>query len=367
MPLDQLPGYVLEHTLASILHNWPFLLLGVITAAALKVYVGTDRVAQLLRKRTDVAVAGSVAVAVGTPFCSCGTTAVVISMLAASVPWAPVVAFMVASPLSSPDGFVLSAGLFGWPFATYLVASSIVLGIAGGVVAYAFESAGLLRNQARFSETAAASGGCDSGCAGPGAPVALEAAPAQLLPAMTLVPAPAPALVAAAPASSGCGSSPAVSLRPSIGPGAASVAEFRRPVWARFRLPELWAELRQGAPMMAALFVGFAAIGYAAIGLVPTAWMTSLLGGSSPLSVVAAATAGLPFYLTDGSLPLVASLRQGGMGAGPAMAFLITGAGTSVGAISGGLLIARWRVIAIVVGTLWVGAIVLGLIAQAIL
>jgi len=328
MPLDQLPGYVVEHTLTSVLHNWPFLLFGILTAAMLKVYVGTDRVASLLRRRTDVAVAGSVAVAVGTPFCSCGTTAVVISMLAASVPWAPIVAFMVASPLSSPDGFVISAGLFGWPFATYLVASSIVLGVAGGVVAYVAESAGLLENQARFAEKEAGS--------------AIGAAP-----------------------TCGCGSAKPA-LRPSIGPGAASVAEFQ-PFWARWRFDQLWVELRDGAPKMFAMFVGFAAIGYLAIGLVPTEWMTSLLGGSSPLSVVAAATAGLPFYLTDGSLPLVASLRQGGMGAGPAMAFLITGAGTSVGAISGGLLIARWRVLAIVVGTLWAGAIVLGLVAQAIL
>ncbi len=341
MPLDQLPGYVLEHTLTSIVHNWPFLLFGILTAAMLKVYVGTDRVASLLRRRTDVAVAGSVAVAVGTPFCSCGTTAVVISMLAASVPWAPIVAFMVASPLSSPDGFVISAGLFGWPFAVFLVLSSIVLGIAGGVVAYLAEGAGLLKNQARFIEKAA--------------PVGERGA------------APAPAVAAAAQAAPSCGcGSGGPALRPSIGPGAASVAEFR-PFWVRWRFDQLAVELRDGAPKLLAMFIGFAAIGYLAIGLIPTSWMTSLLGGSSPLSVVAAATAGLPFYLTDGSLPLVASLRQGGMGSGPAMAFLITGAGTSVGAISGGLLIARWRVLAIVVGTLWVGAIVLGLIAQAIL
>lgn len=357
MPLEQLPGYVVEHTLTSIVHNWPFLLFGILTAAMLKVYVGTDRVASLLRRRTDVAVAGSVGVAVATPFCSCGTTAVVISMLAASVPWAPVVAFMVASPLSSPDGFVISAGLFGWPFATYLVVSSIVLGVAGGVVAYAFESAGLLENQARFADkgagssigtaTATAGASCGSGCGD-----AKKAA------------APVARAIEVAPAC-GCGSAKPA-LRPSIGPGAASVAEFQ-PLWIRWRFDQLWSELRTGAPKLILMFVGFAAIGYLAIGLVPTEWMTSLLGGSSPLSVVAAATAGLPFYLTDGSLPLVASLRQGGMGAGPAMAFLITGAGTSVGAISGGLLIARWRVLAIVVGTLWVGAIVLGLIAQAIL
>ncbi len=66
-------------------------------------------------------------------------------------------------------------------------------------------------------------------------------------------------------------------------------------------------------------------------------------------------------------LPLVASPMHGGMGTGPAMAFLITGAGTSIGAISGGLLIARWRVLALVLGTLWVGAIVFGVLAGALL
>ena len=37
---------------------------------------------------------------------------------------------------------------------------------------------------------------------------------------------------------------------------------------------------------------------------------------------------------TDASLTLVARLRDGGMGAGAALAFLVTGAGTSAGAIS---------------------------------
>jgi uncharacterized membrane protein YraQ (UPF0718 family) len=54
------------------------------------------------------------------------------------------------------------------------------------------------------------------------------------------------------------------------------------------------------------------------------------------------------------------------MSEGAAMAFLITGAGTSVGAISGALLIARWRVVAIIVGTLWVGAVVLGSVAALV-
>lgn len=307
--------HVITQVLTSISHNWPYLLLGIVSASAIKLYVGTDRIAGLLRRRTPVAVGGAVAAAVGTPFCSCGTTAVVLSMLASSVPWAPIVAFMVASPLTSPDELFVSAGLFGWPFALFFFASSIVLGIAGGVAAHLAEKAGLLDNQARFLER----------------------------------------------------SESRIGAMPSLGPGAASVVEFE-PFWVRWRMIELGREIVTLAPKMLLMFVGFATIGYAAIELIPQAWMTTLLGGSNPLSVVVAATLGIPLYVSsEGNLPLIASLMHGGMGPGPAMAFLITGAGTSIGAISGGLLIARWRVIATVVGTLWVGGIVLGLIAGAIL
>ena len=325
MPLSEVAPWVVSQVATSIIHNWLFLALGVMSAAALKVYVGTERITGLFQRRTGSAVVGSVAAAVATPFCSCGTTAVVLSMIATTAPWAPIVAFMVASPLTSPDELFVSAGLFGWPFAIYFFASSIILGLAAGAVAFVAQRAGLLENQARFAER--------STCTSP------ECATA-----------PAPTRVAVG-----------------IGPGAAAVAEFelRRDRW---RLGELGREAFAMGRQMLVLFVGFAAIGYAAIAIIPTAWLTTLLGGSSPLSVVIAATLGVPFYVSsEGSLPLVAGLMAGGMGTGPAMAFLITGAGTSIGAISGALLIARWRVLAIIIGSLWVGAVVLGLIAGLVL
>ncbi len=326
--LLELAGLVAGQVASTFIHNWPFLATGIVTAAALKVYVGVERVAALFRRRTGVAVVGSVVAGVATPFCSCGTTAVILSMLASAVPWAPVVAFMVASPLTSPDELFLSAGLFGWPFALVFFGASIVLGLAGGAVAFAAERAGFLANQARFVDRTCPQGTCHAA---------------------------APSLAAA-------------SLTPAaFGPGAAAVAEFqgRARSW---RLPELAREIVTIGSRMLILFIGFAALGYAAIALVPTAWLTTYLGGSGPGAVVLAATLGVPMYFsTEASLPLLASLVQGGMSEGAAMAFLITGAGTSIGAITGGLLIARWRVLAIVVGVLWVGAVVFGLLAGALL
>jgi hypothetical protein len=310
---------VATKVVATFAHNWPYLLVGILGAAAVQVYVGTDKVAGWLRRRRGAAVAGSVGAAVATPLCSCGTTAVVLSMLASTVPWAPVVAFMVASPLTSPSELFYSAGLFGWPFALVFFIGSIALGLAAGGVAAVLERLGWLRNQARFTTT------CGTTCGTTAAPAA------------------------------------------SLGPGAASVLEFPRSRAARWRLPELWRALLTVSRRTLPLFFGFAALGYLVTALVPQAWITDWLGGSSPLATVVAATLGIPFYLnSDGSLPFVASLMQGGMGAGPAIAFLVTGAGTSLGAISGGLLIARWRVLALVVAMLWSGAVVLGLTTSAL-
>jgi uncharacterized protein len=129
----ELLGRVLIDVWHTVVVVWPFLLLSVVAAAALNVYVGTDRLSGALRRRTSVAVVGAVALASATPFCSCGTTAVTLGMLATSAPWAPIVAFMVASPLTSPSELLLSAGLLGWPFALLFFVGTIGLGLVAGV------------------------------------------------------------------------------------------------------------------------------------------------------------------------------------------------------------------------------------------
>ena len=55
------------------------------------------------------------------------------------------------------------------------------------------------------------------------------------------------------------------------------------------------------------------------------------------------------------------------MGTGAALAFLVTGAGASIGSVSGLLVIARRRVVTLVVGTLLVGGVLLGWLGEMIL
>jgi uncharacterized membrane protein YraQ (UPF0718 family) len=116
------------------------------------------------------------------------------------------------------------------------------------------------------------------------------------------------------------------------------------------------------------MFFSFAFLGYLLNGLIPNTWITTLFGSGHAYSVPLAATLGLPFYInSEASLPLVRAMLDSGMSQGAALAFLISGAGTSVGAIAGALSIAKWRVIAIVVGTLWVGAMAVGMLFNLLL
>lgn len=313
-------------TLVSLSHNWPYLLASVVVAAVLKAFVDAQRISAFMNRFKGASVLAATVAAVATPLCSCGTTAVVLGMMASTMPWAPVVAFMVASPLSSPEGIVYSAGLFGWPFAVYYFAASIALGLAGGALAAALQKAGFLEGQARFAAApaAVAAGPRFSACDCSGrAPLAVAATP-----------------------ESGCGCG--ASAQPAGGAAASRASELGRAIL-------------EVSKTILPMFVGFAFLGYLLNGLIPASAIGALFGSGRAYGVPLAATIGLPLYLnSEASMPLARALLDSGMSQGAIMAFLIAGSGTSVGAIGGALTIARGKVVGLIVAVLWVGAIVVG-------
>lgn len=335
----------LNQVLLAFAHNWIFLLASIVISALVKLYFNQERVAAYVKRHQKGSVAIATLAAVGTPLCSCGTMAVVLGMMASMMPWAPIVAFMVASPLTSPEGLIYSAGLFGWPFALAFFIASIILGLAGGLVASLLESRGWLKNQARMGAapttqplpvlnvTALQPAPMNTSCACSGTS-------ANILNAMVLQPTPLSAYASAPNAES---------LRPAPKP--------------RITLKMISQQLYQDGSRLLLMFFGFAFLGYLLNGLIPSAWITTLFGSGRVYGVPLAATFGLPFYInSEASLPLVRAMLDSGMSPGAGLAYLITGAGTSIGAIAGAMTIARWRVIAVVIGTLWVGAIAIGLV-----
>jgi uncharacterized membrane protein YraQ (UPF0718 family) len=366
----------------TFLHNWPFLILSVLMAAALKLFLDPHKVSAFLMRYRRAGVVGATAVAVGTPLCSCGTTAVILGMMSSMLPWAPIVAFMVASPLTSPQELVYSAGLFGWPFAIAFFVSSILLGLLGGAAAALFESRGWLANQSRFAARM------------PAQPVAQRAsarpffspnrANRRLLPAQielrqpvdtaccaVAVAAPVTVPIAALVVAGGdtyadVGLRSAANRSTASACGCESRATRKEPV--KVTLAMFLKEMLTTGRQLALMFFGFAFIGYLLNGLIPAEWVSTIFGKGNHLSILLSATLGVPLYVnTEASMPLVRALIDNGMSQGAALAFLITGAGTSVGALAGALTIARWRVIALVIGTLWLGAVVIGHVYDLIL
>ena len=335
MDILSLLQYTFGKVIETFAHNWWLLLISILISAALKLYVDQDAVARFLRRNAKNSVLISTGVAVATPFCSCGTTAVVLGMMASTIPWAPIIAFMVASPLTSPQELFYSAGLFGWNFAIAFFVASILLGITGGISPASQRARGWLTGQARM--------------AAPQAP-----SPSQRVissPASFALPVLAQPIVEA-------GQCECSMNRVELPVMTQSMATLNK-ASVTFRI--FMDEVLNVSKRLLPLFFGFTFIGYLLNGLIPAAWITGLFGTGHAYSIPLAATLGLPFYInSEASLPLVSAMLDSGMSQGAALAFLITGAGTSLGALGGALTIARWRVIGIVIGTLWAGSILLG-------
>src|SRR5690242_15355974 len=120
------------YVLNTLLHNAPALVIGILVAAALQTYIDPERMKGWLMRRSSVSIPATVAFGAFTPFCACGTMAVVISMLATALPWGPVMAFLTSSPLMSPEGFVMMSGILGTSFAVALAAASVLIGLGSG-------------------------------------------------------------------------------------------------------------------------------------------------------------------------------------------------------------------------------------------
>jgi len=302
---------LLLKTLSQVWHtlsvNWPFLAASAVITGVLKVYVDQNRVAAFLQRNRKSSVLISTGIAVTTPLCSCGTTAVILGMMAGNLPWMPIVAFMMASPLTSPQELVFSAGLFGWSFALAFFIASIMLGLLGGAAANILETRGWLANQARFKPISGASGAI---------------------------------------------------AQKRITQTTASKASWR----------DLFKETAIATHRLAIFFLTFAFIGYFLNNLIPSAWISAMFGDGHIYGVPLAAALGIPFYFnTEASLPLARTLLDAGMSHGAVLAFLITGAGTSIGAIVGALTITKWRIVGLVIGTLFIGSIAFGYVYNALL
>lgn len=341
------------YLLQTLQHNGVILVLGILIAGALRVYVDAERMKRWLLNRPALSIPATVAFGAFTPFCACGTMAVVLGMLASSLPWGAVMAFLTSSPLMSPDEFVMISGILGLRFALALTISSVLIGVGAGYAANTLQNkTAFFADQLRFSDTKKR----PATRKGTATNAALRSA--RFIPSASYSGSASASCCAGTQAGTCC-----IKAEP-IKPASLVAALFRR-----LKLDELAETIFEiGIKKILPLFLAFAAIGFLINRFVPAVWVTAIFGAKNIFAVPIAAIVGLPLYVNgSAAIPLMNSLMQAGVSPGAMLAFMITGPGTSAGVIAGVSSILKPRAIAFYIVCLMIGGIVLGYAYDAVL
>ncbi len=150
----------LAFTGTSLVSIAPFILISVGIAAYLKA-AGADKIiARVFSGRAVTVIIFASVFGALSPFCSCGVIPLIAALLASGVPLSAVMAFWLASPVMSPDMFVLTAAELGLEFAVAKTLATIGIGLLGGFTTLIFQRAGFFINPLKTAQTSSC--GCDS-------------------------------------------------------------------------------------------------------------------------------------------------------------------------------------------------------------
>lgn len=341
----------LFYVLTTLIHNGPILAFGILVAAIMKVYLDPEKFKAMLAKRAGVSIPVTVVFGTFTPFCACGTMAVVLSMLTTALPWGPIMAFLTSSPLMSPDEFILYSGIVSVKFAVALATASVIVGIGSGYITHLIEKhTHFLDDQAKFTEGKTKQSCCSTEIKVT-APSGCDEISSTTCKCDT---------VESKTTSCSCIDSAAEKANVQ-GCGCSSPSKIQGFV-QKFKLKELFTVFYEvGIKQVLVYFAIFAAIGFMINRFIPAALIMQYFGSGNKFAVPLLAIIGIPLYVSGSSaIPLITTLMAGGASSGALLAFMITGPGTSAGVIAGIATIMKKKALALYVAYLLVFAIVLG-------
>lgn len=350
---------VLVYLLQTLAANWFVLLFGIVVAVLISVYVDPEKARKLFLRRPRFLILGSVIFGAVTPFCACGTMAVVLSLVTSTIPWGAIMAFLVSSPLMSPDTFVLLSGFLGVKFAIALTLSSIVLGFgAGWLTQWIEKSTNYLDNQLRLNGQTVNKRKIKKQWESAESYVRSYNQNANL----------SDLRVVAYSSNDGsnticCTTTESCCTEHAINDIEENVISGNySKIIDRIKLKKfIRSFIELGVVKVFPLFVLFVVIAYVVKEFVPTAWIVNLFSGEHFYSVPLAALIGLPMYVSDATVvPLLQVLRDAGASDGAILAYMIAGPATSIGVIGGLSVIMKRRAIILYVAIILIGAILLG-------
>ncbi len=314
-----------------LINDWHIILMGILIATSMKVFVNPERLKNKLLQHSKIAVPLSVGLGALTPLCACGTMAVVISLFLTKLPWGPVMAFLISSPLASPSEFLFEGSFMGWRFAISMLIASIVIGLFAGYLATVLEKkTSFFKDQFRILDK----------------PKKTQANATQANTSQTLD---TSGFTVVEPHYNSA-------FETQEGDKAKKVFDVKGK--SREFLTEIW---ETGFKKIIFYFMIFIIIGKSIEFMIPMDFQMPFLSEDSFLSVLIGATVGLPLYINSASsLPLMQSMVASGVSESAIFAFLIAGKATGIPVIIGMMTFLKKRAIAFYVGVIWVGAVIAG-------
>ena len=286
----------------------PFFIASVLVAAGARA-TGLDRqIAVVFGGRQAVVILFAALFGALSPFCSCGVVPIIAALLTAGVPLAPVMAFLISSPIMDPEMFILTAAVFGLPFAVAKTLAAVAMGLFAGYVTHAV--AGRIPNPMR-----AGIGGCGS-CGGP------------------------------------------------------TLSESSAIVWTFWRHDDRRAVFGAEARATGWFLFKWLALAFALeslmVAYLPAGMVASMVGADHWWAIPASVLIGIPAYLNGyAAIPTVSGLVDLGMAPGAALAFMVAGAVTSIPAAMAVFALVRRPVFALYLVFGLAGSLAAGLSYQA--
>ncbi len=272
---------IFSFIIRAFIHILPFFILSVILASAVSQLNFRAKISNFLSGKVSYAIVVASLFGALSPLCSCGVIPVIFALLNMGVPIAPVMSFWIASPLMSPEVFVVTWGNLGMEFALTRLFAAISMGLASGFISLA-----LFRKQQSSTiwlKKSFAQDGAGCGCSG-------QVQSSAKLSFMTYL-------------------------------SSVKVKNFIKDM-----------------KKTAAVLSGWLAVAFFLEALIkfyfPAQAIKTLFGSQNAFSVIWAAAIGIPLYISNiSAVPIVDALLGAGMSKGAALAFLLAGPVTTVPAM----------------------------------
>ena len=274
--LDQSQAYQsLQFSLQSMLSIAPFFILAIAFAGFAKASGIDGHIARVFSGRSWVTIGAASLAGALSPFCSCGVIPLIAAMLASGVPLAPVMAFCISSPIMDPEMFIITASGISLNFAIAKTLAAFGMGLAAGFAVYGLQKVGFLVQPLKRNQ--------ESSC---------------------------------------CSSSFDANAR----------VEVAYRFWQQPQRRSVFMEVIRdngiflGKWMFFAFFLESLMIAY-----IPADWIASIVGDKNTFAIPLASVVGIPAYMNGyAAVPLISGLMEMGMTSGAAMAFITSGAVSSI-------------------------------------